>query len=665
MKNNGKAIQAMSERKAIQFELLFDEISDAIILHDIRGYIIKANSSACHLFGFSKEEVNSINILNFVSTNRASNYKAILKKLIIEKKLCFETKILQKNNTEISVEIVSKIIEVDNSVIISSSIRDISIRKNYENQLIEAKKIAEENELELNAIFNNSPSSIFLFDEEMNIVRVNKKAIKKFNINEFNLHNARLGDLINCSNTKNKTTKCGSSESCNSCQLAHIFRQSITEGKSITKKEIQISIYREGKIIKKTSLISTALLKRNGHSVFLATLDDISKRKKMEQDLIEVKIKAQESDKLKTAFINNLSHEIRTPLNGILGFAGLLEDENNNYSWDQKKEFLKIMHISGERLINTVADLVEISKMDSEIVEFKPETFNLEENSSILIEELLQKYDNSKVEFISQIDHKLKYHLIKTDKSKLLQIIHHLLDNAFKFTPKGKVKFDIKAKDNDLFVSVNDSGIGISSDYYNDIFKPFWQIEKNTNRVFEGNGLGLSVAQKLVASLGGELSVKSEIGKGSEFFFHLKNVVQKLYISKNDSEKKLNLGDSTILVCEDEMSNYHYLEAVLLKENCKLIHVANGKEALAAIKENNSIDLILMDLKMPEMDGFEATAKIREIRSDIPIIAQSAFVLNEEKEKSLKVGCNDFLSKPLSKELLFKTIQKYLNSKDN
>lgn len=658
MKSNISVIADSSKfkRKMRKVDLIFDEIQDVLFLHDFKGNIIKANKKACTFLGYTEHHITKLNVLDFISCDLFDNNQINFKQLSIEKHIRFETLLFQRDKKEMPIEITANVIEIDNTNIILTCVKDISLRKNYETQLIASKLVAEENETELNAIFDQSPASVFLFDEHLKILRANKKALEKFNITEAAIINQRFGDLINCTNTKNRTRKCGTSEACKVCKLNNIFRETVTQEKTFFKEEVQILFNSYNTSIEKTMLVSTSLLKKNGHSVFLATLDDITKRKHMEQELIEAKIMAQESDRLKSAFLNNLSHEIRTPLNGILGFIDFFNDD---ISLEEKKEYVKIMRKSGDRLIKTVDDLVNVSKINSGLVELKHESFSINEFVDSFFSKLFQQEEKPNVNFLLKIDPKLKEKIIHTDKLKLHNVLRNLLDNAFKFTSKGFVKLEIIAENDDVFISVQDSGIGISSEHHFDIFKPFWQVENDLNRSYDGNGLGLTVAQKLVTCLGGDLSVKSDLNNGAIFLFQLTDVLEEVPETNINAEKQSSLKDKTILICEDDLTNYRYLEAILLQENCKIIRANNGEEALGLFEKHNTIDLVLMDLNMPVMDGFEATRKIRVIKNNIPIIAQSAFVLNDENKKALKAGCNEFLSKPLTKELLINTLKKY------
>lgn len=667
MENKGreKLAQNKGPNNSDNFEKLFDEISDSLFLHDFEGNILKVNKSACVCLGYTSEELCSMNIRDLASAGLLDSLDDKLTSLLKNKRVSFEAIHITKNGVEIPVAITSKIIGLDNRSLILSSAVDITFRKRFEDELIESRNHAEEKEAELKAIFNNSPASIFVFDENMRILRVNRKGLTKFHIKDTLLENQRLGDIINCVNTKNNTLKCGSSKPCSTCKLYDVFTRTVDEGESFTKEEVQISFKKNKKIIEKTVLVSTSLLKRNGKAAFLATIDDISRRKKMERELIKAKEKAEESEKLKTAFLNNLSHEIRTPLNGILGFIDFFADENYNFSAGQKQEFIEIMNKSGERLINTVNNLVEISKLDSGIMKLNKEKFNFSKVLEVFILEQRHRFENPNIEFIYEIDPDLENEEISTDKLKLLQALKNLIDNAFKFTFEGQVKLIIKRDDKDIHISVEDNGIGIAPEHHTAIFEPFWQVENNMERVFEGNGLGLSIAKKLINSLGSALNVKSDNGKGSVFSFVLPGMLEmKKKVNGFDSagyENVSPLAGKTILIAEDEVVNYLYLEAVLSKLNCNLIHAFNGKEAVDIVTQNPNINLVLMDLKMPVMDGYEATSKIKSIRNNIPVIAQSAYVSNGENEKAIEAGCSDYLSKPINKKLLFDLILKHID----
>jgi PAS domain S-box-containing protein len=655
------------KKRSKKFELLFNELNDAMFLHDFDGNILKVNDYACRRLGYSREEFASMNIGDFASDDIISNWKERIEIIKRQKNFTFETTYITKYNQLIYVEIVSKLIEIDNKTLVLSSGRDISKRKNYEMRLKESRNIAAENELELNTIFNKAPSTIILFDEESRIIRINHKGILKFNVDDENLINKRIGDILNCESTRNRTINCGFASACIKCQLSEIIRNTITQKAEYNKKEISIELLRDGVSTNKTLLISTAFLKKNGQNTYLATIDDITSRKQMELELIAAKEKAEESEKLKSAFLNNISHEIRTPLNGILGFINFFEDDSYNYSKEEKTEFIRIMRESGERLVNTVTDLVEVSKLDSGIHTLCEEKVELINELQAFVNEQKVRFANTTILFESEIDPALKNQTIVIDKIKLFQILKNLINNALKFTSQGKVCLSAKTKNTNLIFSVEDTGIGIDPKYQDAIFEPFRQADSGLCRTYDGNGLGLTIAKKLAGKLGGDIWFESESGKGTTFFFSvplhiIKSTNTHSVHQRNGASPNLKLAGKKILIAEDEMSNYVLLEAILKKEQCQLVHASNGKEAVDIFSKDPSFDIIIMDIKMPVMDGLEATSKIKAIRKEVPIVAYSAYVFNEEKQKAIEAGCIDFLSKPVGKEQILKTIEKHILS---
>lgn len=643
-----------------KFEILFEEMTEALFLHDFNGDIEKVNKKACEYLGITKISLETMNIADFVSNDVVNSYKDILKKQIKEGQCRFETNYVTNGGTKIPIEITSRLIEFGKTRMVLTGFRDITIRKHYENLLIESKKTAESNQNELKLIFDNSPLSIFLFDEKMSILRVNKQAATKFKLNSAQIVGKKINDIVCCLKTDFDSFRCDSADP---CKLSNIFSETI-QGKNFIKEELQISINAKDAMEVKTVLISTSLLKRNGHSIYLATIDDITNRKKMELELLNAKEKAEESDKLKSAFIENLHHEIRTPLNGILGFIDFFADDSYNFSNQEKKELIEVMHKSGDRLIKTINDLLEMSKLDTGILKVNNESFNLKTYLDNFINEQRLKFKNFEIEFQYEIDSSLENKMIHTDKEKLCQVLQNLLDNAFKFTSKGSVKLEVSLEDENLEIVIQDSGIGIAPKFHDLIFKPFWQVNKDPDRYYEGNGLGLTVSKKIVSSMGGELIVKSDLGAGSVFSIKLPKTLDLNFEPSNEITKKEHIEKSlvgkTILICEDEISHFIYLKTVLLNEKCKIIHASNGIEALKTFKANTTIDMVLMDLIMPEMNGLEASAKMKEIRRNIPIIAQSAQAIDSEILRANKAGCIDYLIKPINRDLLITTITKYL-----
>lgn len=662
-----KSTQNAFPPKTQKFETLFEVMTNGLLLHDIDGTIFKANNSVSEYLNLPKETLETMNISDLIPEDIIKAIELKLRKLKENKPLKFEINFVLNTKGVMYFEVITKKIILGKKEYLLSNFRDITQLKTFEAGLKSSKLRAEDNEHELNAIFNNAPYSMILFDENMKILRANTNALTNFLINKVNLPTSNQRNLSYCLNTNHISFTCANSDTCTNCELANAFNNTILKGKHYTKVEMQMSLKIDNNVIPKTVSLSTALIKKNGHSVYLAILDDITERKILEQELMFAKDKAEESDKLKTAFLNNLNHELRTPLNGILGFIDLIVDENYKFSMHEKKEFIDIMHKSSDRLLNTVNDLVEISKLDCGIIEIHKEIFEVKNEFESFIKEQQLKLCSDKVDFSYEIDSNLTHQMIYTDKFKTFKVIANILENAFKFTPQGFIKLNVSSANENLIVSIEDSGIGIDPKNQNLIFKPFWQVEKDMHRAYEGNGLGLTVAQKIIKNLAGSLFINSRLEKGTTFVIHIPGLIVLSTATtpltlEPISYSNVSLAGKTILVAEDEFSNYLYIEAVLEDEGCKLLHANNGFEAVEMFKATPTIDLVLMDINMPILDGYEAALKIKEINPKIPIIGQSAYNSNSEKQKALDAGCNDYITKPIKKEDLIMVITHVLNT---
>ena len=381
------------------------------------------------------------------------------------------------------------------------------------------------------------------------------------------------------------------------------------------------------------------------------------------EELSKAKEKAEESERLKSAFLANMSHEIRTPMNSILGFSDLLMNES--LSTDQKEKYHQIVNSSGKRLMNLISDIIDISKIDAKQLTLENRLFNL--NS--LIETLHGQFSiiasQKNIKLINSKGLSDSESFINSDETRLSQVISNLLENALKFTKKGTISFGYEIVKNNIHFYVKDQGIGINKKDHQLIFDRFKQSENDKLTVKAGSGLGLSISKGIVEMLGGQIWVESDLNEGASFYF---TIPKKLLNSPDKQiiklENKLEFDCNTaltILIAEDEPSNYLYLEAILDSYLFNLIHVENGKDAVEKFKTDSSIDLILMDFNMPIMSGLTATKEIRKFNKTIPIIALTAYAMAEDKEKALAAGCSDYLSKPISKEILIETIQKAIN----
>lgn len=386
-------------------------------------------------------------------------------------------------------------------------------------------------------------------------------------------------------------------------------------------------------------------------------------RQKAYEDLIIAKEKAEESDRLKTAFLNNMSHEIRTPLNGLLGFSSLLCEPG--IGEEDKKHYAEVMERSGKRLLSIISDIISIATVEAGQEKLKPHPCDLREIFKDLGNQFSIPMDKRR-DLILVLNNKVKDSdsLIIADETKLSQILANLIGNAIKFTPQGQILVESEKRDDLLYFHVSDTGIGISAEYHEKIFERFQQIDSNLAREQEGAGLGLALSKAYVELMGGTIHLESEPGQGSVFSFFIPYLPScepsTLKTPDLPLAKALSEDGYTILVAEDELSNFQLIDTILRKSGCKVIHVDNGLSAIEACQNNPQIDLILMDVKMPVMNGYEATRKIKAFRPQLPIIALTAYALKGSREESQKEGCDDYLSKPIFRKDLFAVLGKFL-----
>ena len=379
--------------------------------------------------------------------------------------------------------------------------------------------------------------------------------------------------------------------------------------------------------------------------------------------LLFAKEKAEESDKLKSVFLNNMSHEIRTPLNGIIGFSDLL---NSLEKTDSKSKFYtEIIRKSSKQLLKIIENIIEISQLETKQVKIKNTTVKLNYTLNNILNEYKNIANNKNIDLLLETTITDNEITITTDQEKLETILCSLIDNAIKFTEKGYVKVKYTIKDKILEFTIEDTGIGFEQEKTFNIFDRFVQADNTISTEFGGGlGLGLSITKLNIELLGGEIFVNSELDKGSIFSFNIpyypvSDEKETIVKEKKIQQKKLD----KILIVEDEYVNILVIRTLMekLEINCEILEAANGKEAIEIFKNKDNIDLVLMDLKMPIMNGYEATLKIKEINPTIPVIIQTAYTGSEEKEKSKEAGCNAFISKPIKINEFKETLARFVN----
>jgi PAS domain S-box-containing protein len=391
---------------------------------------------------------------------------------------------------------------------------------------------------------------------------------------------------------------------------------------------------------------------------------DVTSQRLYEDQLLAAKEEAERAEKLKTSFLCNISHELRTPANGIIGFAEMLQVQSNPVKRDQ---YLKIIINSSKQLIKIISDIIDISKIETGDIEI----FNVKVNMEVLLNEyfatyrtLLNNRNKSHIELINTSNLDAKNKVVQIDENKLRQILNSLIGNAVKFTDTGKIEFGCTIENEKIKFHITDTGIGIDSSEYEMIFECFRQTETPTRKLYGGNGLGLAIAKGFTSALGGNIWVESVKDVGSTFFVELPYTPSiEENISVEDFHLK-NWKDFHILVVEDDVTSMSLIDALLDDTSIKISHAITGLEAVKTIKKDQSINIVLMDMRLPELDGYEATKRIKEIRPNIVIIAQTAHALTEDRTRCITAGCDEYLTKPIEQNLLFEFIEKLLIEKN-
>jgi PAS domain S-box-containing protein len=393
---------------------------------------------------------------------------------------------------------------------------------------------------------------------------------------------------------------------------------------------------------------------------YQATHVDITERKKAEQEAFKAKEKAEAGDRLKTAFLNNISHEIRTPLNGILGFGELMIDPDLTQT--EREDYFSVVKSSSARLMNTVTDYMDISLIVTGNQEVKKTRFVLRDLLEEIYSAYIQSCQNKNLTLTIYTPQLARSLEITSDYGMLRNVLNHLVDNAIKFTHNGAISFGVEVKEHELEFFVTDTGIGINHEVQSIIFDKFMQENVSNTRGHEGSGLGLSIAAGLVELLGGRIRIESRIGEGSTFTFVLPmhGDTPAMHHDRNVRMTEVKkTRQMLVLIADDDESSRALLERILRKEGVDTLLVSDGMQAVAACQQNILISLVLMDLKMPVLDGYEATQQIKSFRPDLPVIAVTAYAMGDDANRALETGCNDFISKPFERRVLINKLKKF------
>jgi PAS domain S-box-containing protein len=531
---------------------------------------------------------------------------------------------------------ISPVVEDDKLVKLKGVIIDITERK-------QAEKALRESEVRYKTLFFNAAEGIIVAKTEtMQFLYANPTLCKMFGYTEEELMRLGVKDIH-------------PKES-----LAYVLAEFEAQMRGEKTLVSDLPCQRKDGTLFHADIRTTSMV-LDGFKCNVGFFIDITERKQTENAMKLAKEKAEASDKLKTTFLNNISHEVRTPLNGILGFAEIMSQAD--LSEEEKNLSLSMLFESSDRLLNTITNYMDISLITSRTMSLYKKDFL----PGQVLREKLAKYkimcSIKNLDLSLKIPEKGEEISIYSDPEILRKIMANLLNNAIKFTEKGSIDFGYEINRNELEFFVKDTGIGIGKESLKDIFEHFVKEDRGPLKITEGSGLGLSISKGLVELLGGKIRLESETGKGSAFFFtvpvekEFENHIKSPSAVKQERNKTIN----SILVAEDDETNFFYLKALLKHiTSAGIIHASNGREAIEKFKENPDIGLILMDIKMPVMDGLEATRQIKAINRNIPVIAITAYAMAGDEARILDAGCDYYLVKPINKKLLLDKMAEFI-----
>ena len=637
---------------------IFELAVDAILIGNPEGKIIMANKRALEMTGYSESELMGNHIAILFNGNELEDKPLRFDLLNKGLEVRTERSLLRKDGTSIFIEMNTKRMPKGTY---SAIIRDNTDRKHLENEL-------RSSEVRYRTLFDDANDAILLL-HDYRIVESNIRASELFGLTKKQFVGKAPWDF------------------------SPAFQKGRLQSDMLAKEYIDISL-KEGEyffewkhiVENEKEIVCEIKLKRiqiGGLDYVQAIIHDNSARKIIadkesllklrNEQLIETNLqleksknKAEESDRLKSAFLANMSHEIRTPLNGIIGFCDLLKGKEI----DSEKAgfFISVIEKSSKQLLELINDIINLSK-----IEAKQEVLHMEEfDLDILVQDLFNLYSPMAINQNIGFTLEKKYDKglwIKSDPVKIKQILGNIINNALKFTKSGGIKINYSVlNEKEIRFEILDSGIGIASEDISKIFERFRQIETEIGKKTEGTGLGLAICKSLVQMLGGKIEVESELGKGSKFIIDL--LVEFVNLAENDAViqkeatkiDKPNLNNKLILVAEDENVNMLLIKSMLVNCDATVIEACNGQEAVDFIISGAKVDLILMDIKMPRLNGIEAASKIAEINPTIPIIALTAYAMHQEMRVILQSGFVDIVTKPIDQTFLYFILNRYLKS---
>lgn len=651
------------KKSELLYRTLFEYAKEGIAYISLTGDVLRANASYAGMLGYSVDEIQKMNIRQFDVPESAEKIEERISRLLTGESLSFEVGNYHKNGSVIPIEISATLITVGSEKMIIAFFRDFSERKKAgeallysQNFLNETGKIAKVGGWDLDLI-----AGTLYWTEGVYLIHETEPGFVPTLENAINFYAPGSKELI--MQAVQKATE--------KAEPFDMELEIITaKGNRLWVHAIGKPFLKFGKVIKISGTFQDIhgkktdelMLQRKNFEIEASNEEYASLNEELKQtneQLNRAREKAEEADKLKSSFLANMSHEIRTPLNGIMGFSRMLTKPGLPET--KQKMYSNLVNTCSEQLINIIDDLIDISKIEANQVKIQDHVIDLKELMNGIYTQLEPKVKAKNLAF-KLIIPAVAGNGIITDGLRLRQVLTNLINNSVKFTHSGSIEFGYKFLEYHIEFYVKDTGIGIEKNKHEIIFERFRQAEIKTSQDYGGNGLGLSISRSLVHLLGGSIRVDSAYGLGSTFYFTIALrpaiPLNKPVTASKTGERKF--PDKDILIVDDEIINFSFLKEALTEMGLnRILYAKSGNEAVEAVKSNPDIGLVLMDLKMPGMDGFETTTRIRSINAGLPVIAQSAYAQESEIEKALQCGCISYIVKPINLEELGTKVSMY------